>query len=410
MAWVLIILLALMAVSFLLLKIGDLFSPWMITTLVWLAILILFQFSGNLLYPLQSRFYTCVIIWVLLMSATSIITYYAFPSAKELCQSENDIDIARDIHVNELFYMMFFTISMVCTPLYVYNIYKVISMFGTQDIFFNLRIFASAGEKDMLQTLLIYVNAINQALFIIEMWRYPNGNKWRFIAIILASFMCAVAIMEKGALFFMLTVSLFILYEKGHIKIRTIILWGIILLFTFHGINQMRTSENTVRESTFLDFFNVYVMSPSVAFERVQEKLTEQYGSRSFAFFYAVITRLGLGQFVVEPKLQEFSQVPMFTNVYTVFQPFFEDFGYKGIAFFSTVYGVFTGWLYRQCRNGGAISKCMYAYIVEILVLQFYQENLILSLSMLVQYLFVFFFVLQRRIGVTFNTNYYGAK
>ena len=124
---------------------------------------------------------------------------------------------------------------MVCTPLYVYNIYKVISMFGTQDIFFNLRIFASAGEKDMLQTLLIYVNAINQALFIIEMWRYPNGNKWRFIAIILASFMCAVAIMEKGALFFMLTVSLFILYEKGHIKIRTIILWGIILLFTFHG-------------------------------------------------------------------------------------------------------------------------------------------------------------------------------
>ena len=406
MAWVLIILLALMAVSFLLLKIGDLFSPWMITTLVWLAILILFQFSGNLLYPLQSRFYTCVIIWVLLMSATSIITYYAFPSAKELCQSENDIDIARDIHVNELFYMMFFTISMVCTPLYVYNIYKVISMFGTQDIFFNLRIFASAGEKDMLQTLLIYVNAINQALFIIEMWRYPNGNKWRFIAIILASFMCAVAIMEKGALFFMLTVSLFILYEKGHIKIRTIILWGIILLFTFHGINQMRTSENTVRESTFLDFFNVYVMSPSVAFERVQEKLTEQYGSRSFAFFYAVITRLGLGQFVVEPKLQEFSQVPMFTNVYTVFQPFFEDFGYKGIAFFSTVYGVFTGWLYRQCRNGGAISKCMYAYIV----LQFYQENLILSLSMLVQYLFVFFFVLQRRIGVTFNTNYYGAK
>ena len=399
-----------MAVSFLLLKIGDLFSPWMITTLVWLAILILFQFSGNLLYPLQSRFYTCVIIWVLLMSATSIITYYAFPSAKELCQSENDIDIARDIHVNELFYMMFFTISMVCTPLYVYNIYKVISMFGTQDIFFNLRIFASAGEKDMLQTLLIYVNAINQALFIIEMWRYPNGNKWRFIAIILASFMCAVAIMEKGALFFMLTVSLFILYEKGHIKIRTIILWGIILLFTFHGINQMRTSENTVRESTFLDFFNVYVMSPSVAFERVQEKLTEQYGSRSFAFFYAVITRLGLGQFVVEPKLQEFSQVPMFTNVYTVFQPFFEDFGYKGIAFFSTVYGVFTGWLYRQCRNGGAISKCMYAYIVEILVLQFYQENLILSLSMLVQYLFVFFFVLQRRIGVTFNTNYYGAK
>lgn len=403
MAWIVIIFLSILALSFLCLKVGDLFSPWMITVLVWLAILILFQFSGDLLYPLQERFYTCVSIWVSLMSATGIITYYAFPSSRELGQSCQDININKEIHTNDLFYMFFFTISLVCTPLYVYNIYKVISLFGTTDLFFNLRIFANAGEKDMVQTLLTYVNAINQALFIIEMWRYPKVNKLRFGAIVLANFMCAVAIMEKGSLFFMLFVTLFILYEKEHIKIRTIALWAVILLFTFYGINQMRTSENTVRETTFMDFFNIYILSPSVAFEQVQEKLTEQFGSRSFAFFYAVITRLGLGHYVVEPKLQEFTQVPMFTNVYTVFQPFFQDFGYKGIAFFSTVYGVFTGWLYRQCRNGGAISKCMYAYIVEILVLQFYQENLILSLSMLIQYLFVFFFVLQRKMGLTFK-------
>ncbi len=335
------------------------------------------------------------------MSATGIMTYYSFP-AKNISPKDSGITpVQQELDVNEFFFSLFFIISMTCTPLYLYNIYKIISLFGTEDLFFNLRILANNGEKDMIQTILTYINAINQALFVISMWRYPKGNKLCFIAIIVANLLCAVAIMEKGSLFFMLFVSLFILYEKRHIKIRSIVLWSVVLLFLFYGINVMRTSENTTKETTFIDFFNVYILSPSVAFERVQEKLTEQFGSRSFAFFYALITRLGLGDYVVEPKLQEFTQVPMFTNVYTVFQPFFQDFGYKGVAFFSTVYGVFTGWLYRQCHNGDAISKCMYAYVIEILILQFYQENLILSLSMLIQYFFVFFFVLQKRYGIT---------
>ena len=410
MAWIIIILFSILAISYLCLKIGDFFSPWIITTMIWLAIVVLFQLSGDLLYPLQDRFYTCVIIWVALMSVTSIITYYAFPAKSGFQQPQGTTPIQQDLNINNFFFTVFFVISMVCTPLYLYNIYKIISMFGTEELFFNLRVLANEGENSMVQNILTYDGAINHALFVICIWRYPKGNKLILTAVILANLMCSIAIMEKGVLFFMLFVTLFVLYEKRRIKLSSIAFWSIVLLLVFYGINVLRTPENAAKEPTFVDFFNVYILSPSVAFERAQEKLTEQFGSRSFAFIYALFTRLGLGNFVVEPKLQEFVYVPIPTNVYTIFQPFFQDFGYKGVAFFATVYGTFTGWLYRQCNNGGAISKCVYAYVIEILILQFYQENLILSMSMMIQYCFVFFFVLQTRFSITLKVDKNGSK
>ena len=177
MAWIIIILFSILAISYLCLKIGDFFSPWIITTMIWLAIVVLFQLSGDLLYPLQDRFYTCVIIWVALMSVTSIITYYAFPAKSGFQQPQGTTPIQQDLNINNFFFTVFFVISMVCTPLYLYNIYKIISMFGTEELFFNLRVLANEGEKSMVQTILTYVGAINQALFVICIWRYPKGNK-----------------------------------------------------------------------------------------------------------------------------------------------------------------------------------------------------------------------------------------
>ena len=329
------------------------------------------------------------------------MTYYAFPTVNNSQKA-----IQEEFNYSQFFFLFFYILSMVCTPLYLYKIYKVVVMFGTEDLLFNLRILANAGEEDSLGKLLKYINAVNQALFIICLWKRPNISRFKFLTIILANLMCAFAIMEKGALFFLLFTTLFVLYEKKKIKIRSILLWGGAVVFLFYGINIARDSqENSANnDATFLDFFAMYILSPPVAFEQVQEKLTPQFGSRTFAFFYAFASKMGWGAYVIEPKLQEFVQVPIFTNVYTVFQPFFEDFGYKGVAFFSTVYGIFTGWLYRQFRNGGVISRCLYAYVVEILILQFFQENLILSLSLLFQYVIVFTLILQQRISWTFKT------
>ena len=396
MAWGFIIILALFIAAFLFFRIGDLFSPWLITSGVWFAILMLLQLYGDMLYPLQGRLYISIAIWVPVFLASSIITYYALPSNAQTAS-------ANKIEINETIFMILYIISMMSTPLYVYQIFKVAMTFGTEDFLYNLRILAVSGEGDATVSLLKYVNGINQSLFIIVMWRAEQTKKFILYSVIAANILCSIAIMEKTSMSFLLLVTLFVFYEKKRVKIRTIALWGAIIILASYGFNFVRKSVADTTEMSFVDFFNIYILSPSVAYERVQENLNDQFGNHTFAFFYAFLTKTGLGSYEVETKLQEFVWVPLPTNVYTVFQPFYEDFGYKGIAFFATLYGTISGWLYRQMKNRNALCMCIYAYMVLCLLLQFFQENLLISLSLLIQYIIIMGLCLQQAVGIRFH-------
>ncbi len=395
MAITLIVLLGLLLLCFVVFKIGNTFSPWTMTVGIWLAILILIQLTEDLLDPLHDRFYTCVLIWVPIMCVSCLLTYYALPSKK--------YDIASsDLEINKIVYNTLFTISMVFSPVYLYQMLEVVMMFNTEDLVENLRVLANSGEGPALFAILKYVNAINQVLFIVELWHYPNGNKWRFLAVIMANLMCTFAVMAKFPLFFMIFATLFILYEKKRIRIWTIATWIIIIIVAFYFINEIRSTDDSEEGTDFIDFFLIYIVSPAPALEQTQERVTEQFGTYTFSFFYAILSKLGLGTYYVEKQLQPFVWVPVPTNVYSVFQPFLEDFGYKGVAFFANVYGIFTGWIYRHFRNGSPLARCLYTYICVILIMQFFQEYLFLNLSVLIQYTVLLWLLVQKDISIKF--------
>lgn len=94
--------------------------------------------------------------------------------------------------------------------------------------------------------------------------------------------------------------------------------------------------------------------------------------------------------------------VPIPTNVYTIFQPFYIDFGYKGIAFFSALYGIICGFLYRLYKNNNAVGCCLYTFIIYVLVLQFYQENIFLSLATVIEFVFLVYLITQQHIKFRF--------
>ena len=101
---------------------------------------------------------------------------------------------------------------------------------------------------------------------------------------------------------------------------------------------------------------------------------------------------------VVKNKLQEFVFVPVSTNVYTIFQPFYIDFGYPGIAFFAVLYGCACGYLYRLFRSGNGAGTCLYTYAIYVLLLQFYQENVFLSMVFVLQFMFFIILLTQEKI------------
>ena len=57
-------------------------------------------------------------------------------------------------------------------------------------------------------------------------------------------------------------------------------------------------------------------------------------------------------------------------------QPFYNDFGAKGVAFFGMLYGSVFGYVYRKFYDGHDMYKCFYTFLVEVIIIQFYNENL----------------------------------
>ena len=394
---IIIIIMSIMLVAFLSLRIGDIFAPWTITTAIWLAILVMFQFQGNLLYPLGNQFYNCLMLWVPILCLSSLITYYVMPCHESMNENSSTIP-----EFNHTLFMVFYVISMVITPLYLYEIMQTVMMFDTADMLYNLRILAVHGDES--HGFLNYSYVLNQVLLVTALWQYPKVPMWQLVTIIIASMMSAFAIMEKGMVFFLFAAVLFTLYEKRAIRMRSIIISALSIVILFFLINMAldyREGADPNDAMSFLDFFGIYVLSPAVAFERVSEDLTPQFGSHTFHTIYLFLNRFG-GDYEVKAALQEFVWVPLPTNVYTVFQPFFEDFAYKGIAIFAMFYGLFSGWCYRMMRNGNGFGKCLYVYVVYVLTLQFFQENVLISIVTIIQFIFFVLLIHQQKFKIDF--------
>ncbi len=385
---IILIILGVLIATFYLLKIGDVFSPWFITAAIWFAIVFLFQFN-EILDPLGPQFFTSLSLWVPIFCASSIITYYSLPRPAGV--SSRSVSI----NVNETMFNVLFYLSLVMTPFYLYRIMQTIMMFDSADMLYNLRVMAVHGDENY--GILNYTYVINMALLAVAIWHYPKIPLWKLLSVYFVCSISAFAIMEKGMVFFFLAATIFVLYEKRVIKVRTIAIGSIAIVVLFFLMNSAREASavSDDKKMTFIDFFAMYVLSPSVAYERLGEDLSGQFGSNTFWSIYTILNRFG-GNYEINEKLKDFVWVPIPTNVFTIFQPFFQDFGQKGVAFFAFLYGTITGWVYHLFRRGNVIGKCVYIYIAYVLILQFFQDNLLLSATMFAQF-FIFVWLMTQK-------------
>jgi len=391
------IILALAALILKYMKIGDWFSPWMITLVIWSAIMFLVPLHAEILYPLSDQFYISLALWVPIICVSSILTYSLMPRA-----SGKDVHL-REMHLNKAIFTVLYVISMIITPLYLYQIMQIVTMFDTTDMLYNIRVYAVYGDNTF--GFLNYSFVINQSLLVVAIWHYPKIPKWQLITIYLANVLSCFAIMEKGGVFYMVSTTLFVLFEKRIIKTRSIVITILVIIGLFFLMNSTRELQSEdVDSMTFVDFFAIYVVSPAVAFGKVAVDISDQVGSHTLEVIYLFLERFGM-DIEVHNKLQVFVWVPLPTNVYTIFQPFYQDFGYVGVAFFALIYGFLSGLIYRHYRNGSGFCRCLYAYFVYALILQFYQENIFLSMVFVIQMMFFLYLMLQDKIKLSFKSS-----
>jgi oligosaccharide repeat unit polymerase len=392
--------LALMIAGFLYFRIGDMFSPWMLTVGIWFFILFLLLTQKGLLYPLGDQFYVCLFIWVPILCLSSIITYLVMPKVKN-----EEVTKKSSIDINKGMFNCVFLILMIIAPLYLYKVLKIVSAYDMTDFLYNIRLYNIFGDTSF--GILNYAHVFGQAALVIALWRYPKMPLWQVVLIVMANLMCVFAIMTKTTLLFLFVAIIFVLYEKGIVKARSIFISSIVIVCIFFFFNVARESQSDGKADswTMLDFICMYILSPSVAFGYVGDNLSSQFGYSTFSAIYQFLNGWGLGNYEIRPGIQDFVFVPIPTNVYTIFQPFFEDFRYEGIAFFALVYGVFTGMAYRLCRNGNAAGKCIYTFFVLHLILQFFMEDIITSFVAFIEFSLLVLICTQSKFSITFHSD-----
>ena len=382
---------------------GDYFSPWMITCEIWFVMMFMAQFQGDLLYPMNNQFFYSLMLWVPIFCISAIITCQVLPS--KIRTDDTDVYL-RTMSVNKALFNIFFVITVFITPMQLYMVMKLVSMFDSQNMLENIRLLAVYGDNNF--GFLNYAHVINQVLFIIALWNYPNIRGWKVAVLVVTNLLSCFSMMEKSGIFFMILSSMFVLFKKKIIRARTIVtvfvcIVGFFFLFNNVMAGAYNDTGNGEKGMEFLDFFACYVLSPPVAFGMIQPELEGQFGSHTFQYIYLFLDRWGMGNYTVYERIQDYVLVPIPTNVYTIFQPFFEDFEYRGIAFFAFVYGTLSGLAYRYFINGSSAGRCIYALVVEILVLQFYSESFIQNLVLSLQFIFFVVIITQEKYRLDFS-------
>ncbi|MCC8068665.1 MAG: oligosaccharide repeat unit polymerase [Ruminococcus sp.] len=222
----------------------DLFSPWSITILVWIAIILLYLFYGDRLNPYSGVFYEAIVLWVTGFVMGCGFAYTLQPV--KVNKLGNSIPLNKD-NFNFLLFL-----SVITTPLYIYIVFKELG--GNYNNFFlTLRENANEGSADV--GILVYARQMNLTLLIVALWRFKKTNKILLSYLVSVNILYAVAIMEKGTFFYILIAFAFILKEKGYISNKKIILIFsvfLILSFFFNLIRNNHLGDGTV---DFMRFF-----------------------------------------------------------------------------------------------------------------------------------------------------------
>lgn len=370
--------------------IGGLFSPWCITILVWCTIGILFVLFGDKLYDLTDQFYISLMLWCGTLIPISLATYNLLPDRLQEVNKDG-------IEVNLYVFWGLLLATILLVPLHIHGVLSALASYHFENFLKGLRSFAVHGEYTSFPR---YGYVLSHTMLIVSLWVYPRIPKWAVVIAIGCAMAEALLIMEKGGIFFVILCCLYCFYERGVIRMQTIAISGLVIFFLFWGMNALREGMTDEMDSDFaFDFLGMYIMSPSVAFCRAQEELGDQFGANTFEIVYMFLHRFG-ANVEVHDKIQEFVFVPIETNVYTVMQPFFRDFGYAGVGIFGAIYGVLSGTLYRFMRNGNGFAICLYTYMMTTLVLQFFQESIFQSMVYVLQLAFFMWLCTQTTVRI----------
>jgi oligosaccharide repeat unit polymerase len=352
----------------------SLYSPLVISVSIWWVVFVAGLIFQERFYPLQEKAFIAWMIWFMV---TSWIFFLLYPSRVKSAWTGTEI---RKIPVD-------YTLPLLLLIVWLgYRIWVVGSNVPDQ-FFLNLRLSDTNLEGFVPIGLVGRFYPLIFALFLFEHVYAHREN--RHLRLLLWCFMLlfVVATMSKFAILTPVLSWVIIQGIKGRMKVMRIVVLAVVVFALMMSVHFIRAGSSY--ESTVEDILGVYIYSPLVALGYMDIDGSLPVGAFVFRFFYAVGNYLGIAPQPVNTILS-YVEVPVPTNVYTVMQPFYHDFGLSGVLLEAIFYGLFFSFLYLlSVKSGrwGRFGLVLFSGYSIVLVGQFFGELLILNFSGNLQFL-----------------------
>lgn len=356
----------------------DYLSPYSFHVLSWFILFMGGIFTGEFFYPLTGKVFLMFFIWYIIIGSITFLMY--------IIQNK---DGSKKITISEYslkFKNLFFIFSLISCLISVIEIYYVGSS-GPYDFFINLRLSLFLEDYSgprYVFTPILYI--IMTPLFAISL----ISNNTKALSKILIVWQLVFVVSTVGKLAVLTPVIIFFVIKyigfKKKIKLKSISLLIGFFAITSFVLTILRTSESSDKQNLF-KFLGIYIYSPLIAFGELS-KNSENFGEHVFRFFYALSYRTGLSSIKPVETISDYVYVPLPTNVYTIMQPFYEDFDVFGIFYGAMFYGLFYSIMYFKAIQKQGIYIVFYAYISLNLLLGFFGETLLTNFALSL-YLFI---------------------
>lgn len=355
-------------------KYRDIFAPWSITLLIWIAIISIYEFSNLEIYPTGPQFTKSILIWNTMFCGAAYISFRLTPAyhGTEWAKSEQSINIIKWICIALVPVMLLLSVRF------------ALSQGSIIDLAYNLREQAVGEDKLNLGPLVYLIHFAY--VFLIVTLDENKVNKRNMLIALLLCLAFFIVTMSKLTFFMMAVGLLYINYSRKKIGLRPIIIFAIAFVILGILFTSLRASSSEKELNLDLvDILTIYIVSPMVAYCYVPQLTSHYWGEYTFKGVHNLFRALGLEYTPPAAESLGFSYVPVPTNVYTMMAPIFMDFGYPGLFVLSAVEGIIIGAIYKRAETGMNLMRLLYSYLLTILVLQFFAEQFYVGLSNIVQ-------------------------
>jgi oligosaccharide repeat unit polymerase len=364
----------------------DVLYPAFLQSLLWAVVLILFAVFESEFQPISASVFGIITMGALAFSASCAMG--SFEARIAPSSNSRDSERAKSRIIDVLL-----AATLIGLPFYVDLALELGADGPFEDFFANLRLSVNSdiysfGAIAYLQILSYCVSGLLLAV-------YREVLTARVLASLAASLCYAVFSSGRSSIFLVVLMVVGILSVQRKLRAAhggAIFALFAVTTFALVGIASLRSgdpnasfAENVLSTS---ESFLTYLLSPMPAFSTLVDSpnISNASGEHTFRFFYALAERFG-SDVVAVPLVQEFVAVPVFTNVYTVFQPYYMDFGWIGCVAAMLGLGWLHGAVYKRALRGSEYYVFLYGALSFPLFMQFFQDQYFNLLSTWIQVL-----------------------